>query len=171
MINFKRKNPEATVEVPAEETLPMNPETKNEESENLKNSEINSKENIELDGKAEKSGNFNESFLSEAKAYAKGKQIGNDQLDSALAFLNTIRKAGECDIEMLECIIHGLDYSRAVSAAYNEGELQGRNTQIEEKYMRPQQSDGMPHPGGNGAANRSSRKTSSIFDLARSAGV
>jgi len=112
-------------------------------------------------------------FESEAEAFAKGREISGERLEEGVSCLDKIGKAwreGALTVEMLEVVIRGLDYERAVAQARSEGELEGRNAQIEEKYMRPADSDGLPHFSGKGNVGRSSRRTSSIFDLARDAG-
>ncbi len=108
-----------------------------------------------------------------AESFAKGKGLPAERLEQGMEMLEKFGKAwrnGNMTVELLEVALRGLDYERAVAQAYSEGELKGRNTQIEEKYMRPEDSDGLPHPSGHGNSGRSARRVSSIFDLARDAG-
>ncbi len=146
-----------TEEVQDEPVETVVPEIK-EESENEENSECQDSGDV---------------FLAEARAYAKGKGIDEEQLQAALKFIGNLRELGEDEtpaIEVLETVLCGLDYNRAVSEARAKGELDGRNRQIEEVYMRPADSDGLPHLGGGGAVRRKTGSMNSIFDLARSAG-
>lgn len=117
-------------------------------------------------------GGVSEEFRVEAAAFAKGREISAESMEEGIGKLEEIGSAwrdGSLTVEMLETVIRGLDYQRAVTAAYAEGELKGRNNQIEEKYMKAADSDGLPHPAGTGSATRSGKRFSSIFDLAREA--
>lgn len=112
-------------------------------------------------------------FRQEAESFAKGKELPAERLESGIEMLKKIGEAwrtGELTVELLDVALRGIDYDDAVAKAFADGELKGRNTQIEEKYMRPEDSDGLPHPSGKGSANRSARRVASIFDLARDAG-
>lgn len=116
---------------------------------------------------------FSPEFEIEARAFAKGRQYPDAQLEEGLSLMREIGMAwtdSALTVEMLEVLIRGLDYERAVAQAAEEGEIRGRNTQIDEKYMRPDDSDGLPHLPGKGNVGRGSRGVSSIFDLARDAG-
>lgn len=112
-------------------------------------------------------------FQLAAESFAKGREIPAGQMEQGVKLLGDIGEAwctGALTVELLEIALRGLDYENAVAKAFAEGELQGRNSQIAEKYMKPEDSDGLPHPSGQGNASRSSRRVSSIFDLARDAG-
>lgn len=77
---------------------------------------------------------------------------------------------GALTVDLLETVIKGLGFDAAVANAFAEGELQGRNTRIAEEFMKPEDSDGLPHLSGRGNIGSGRKKVSSIFDLARSAG-
>lgn len=112
-------------------------------------------------------------FRQEAESFAKGKELPAERLEAGIEMLKKIGEAwrtGELTVELLDVALRGIDYDDAVAKAFADGELKGRNTQIEEKYMRPEDSDGLPHPSGKGSASRSARRVASIFDLARDAG-
>ena len=118
--------------------------------------------------KKEDDAGLTEGFLREAEAYATGKGLNEEEYKEAVDGLRLIRdKNAVVDIAMLEKIIKAINYDRDVAAAYSKGELAGRNRKIEELYMQPQQSDGLPHPKGNNPT--ATRRTTSIFDLARTA--
>lgn len=115
---------------------------------------------------------FNEIFRAQAEAYGKGKGLETGQLDEALETLENIGnqlRNGEVTMETLDLVVRGLEFDRAVAAAEAAGELRGRNSQIEEKYMKPVESDGVPHLGSNGNGGRRADRIASIFDLARNA--
>lgn len=110
-------------------------------------------------------------FVAMASAFARGRGMPSEELDSAMAELRRIGEGwrnGTPDVGMLETVIKGLDYDRAVAVASRDGEIRGRNAGIEETYMRPEESDGLPHLSGGGTA-RSGKRVASIFDLARNA--
>ncbi len=110
-----------------------------------------------------------EGFLREAEAFATGKGLNEAEFKEAIDGLKGIRdKNAVVDIAMLEKVIKAINYDRDVAAAYNKGEIAGRNTKIEQLYMQPEKTDGLPHPKGNNPSS-SRRAATSIFDLARSA--
>lgn len=161
--------------MPEESPDELHPEPDLEETENEIDEEIGESEKLPTSESSDEIGEndvLSDSFVSRAEAYAKGKGLAESQLNEALGILAEIKgdpEAGEVSMEILDLIVRGLDYDRAVAAASAEGELRGRNTQIEEKYMRPAQSDGVPHLGSGGRAVRSADRIASIFDLARNA--
>lgn len=111
-------------------------------------------------------------FVTEARAYAQGKSINEDRLQEALDFITNLRDMETKEsptLEILETVLNGLDYQRAVAEARITGELEGRNKQIEAEYMRPELTDGLPHLGKGGSATKKNRSVASIFDLAKSA--
>lgn len=110
-------------------------------------------------------------FRAEALAFAHGRNIADDQLDIALTMIDDIGKGwgeGGLSLGMLEVIVNGLNFEHAVERARMEGEIAGRNSQIEELFMKQEDSDGLPHLSGKGNIGRSAGSASSIFELARS---
>lgn len=111
-------------------------------------------------------------FRELAQAFAIGRGLPAEELEEALAAMKRLGEAwtaGKPTVEMLELTVKGLDYDRAVSKAIADGELRGRNMQIEQRYMKPVESDGLPHPSGRGGGKRDAGRMASIFDLARNA--
>ena len=144
--------------------------TTDENGETVSDDAESSGENAEVE-KTEPG--FSPEFEIEARSFAKGRQYPDAQLEEGLSLMREIGMAwidSALTVEMLEVLIRGLDYERAVAQAAEEGEIRGRNIQIDEKYMRPDDSDGLPHLPGKGNVGRGSRGVSSIFDLARDAG-
>lgn len=114
---------------------------------------------------------LDDKFMSIAGAYAEDKGIDSDSMKDAIALLKRIGEGwqdGTLTAELLEIAIRGLTYDEAVAKAREEGEIAGRNMQIEEKYMRPAEGDGLPHLSGSNVRRNASR-IASIFDLARKA--
>lgn len=136
--------------------------------------EIEETETVEeLPQEEEKPEGVTPGFREEAESFAKGKELPSERLEEGIGMLKNIGEAwreGELTVELLDVVLRGLDYDKALGKAFAEGELKGRNTQIEEEYMRPEDSDGLPHPQGKGNAGRSAHRVASIFDLARDAG-
>lgn len=133
--------------------------------------EYNNKEEesaVEEESTEEDNNGITEGFLREAEAFATGKGLNEAEFKEAIDGLKGIRdKNAVVDIAMLEKVIKAINYDRDVAAAYNKGEIAGRNTKIEQLYMQPKKTDGLPHPKGNNSSR--SRRATSIFDLARSA--
>ncbi len=128
---------------------------------------------VETPGEEERQEGVTPEFRLEAESFAKGKELPSERLEEGIGMLKNIGEAwreGELTVELLDVVLRGLDYDKALGKAFAEGELKGRNTQIEEEYMRPEDSDGLPHPQGKGNAGRSAHRVASIFDLARDAG-
>lgn len=170
MINFRKKkeNPEEEQDVDLADNLENAGMT--DDSEMAENAET-VKEMPDISGKPDPE-DAEDVFMAEAEAYVRGKGIDESQLRDALDFIEGLRKLKDNEhptLEMLETVLQGIDYSRAISEAKAEGELAGRNRQIEEVYMRPEATDGLPHLGDSGAVRKNNRSMTSIFDLARSA--
>lgn len=124
-------------------------------------------DSAEIDG--QQSG-ITEEFVRNAKAYAMGRDIPEGELNDALDMLQSIGEAwtgGKLDLEMFETVLNGIIFHSAMEKARSEGEIAGRNARIEELYLQPEESDGLPHPISSGNATGSGNATS-IFDLARS---
>lgn len=112
-----------------------------------------------------------ETFVKKAIAFSEEKGINRSDIEEGLRVLREIRDGwsnGSLTTDMLTLVMKGLEYDVAVKAAREEGEIEGRNKQIDEKYMHPVESDGVPHLVNRYKTVNSSR-ISSIFDLARKA--
>lgn len=119
----------------------------------------------------EDAGNSEDDFKSIAATFAKENGIADADLKAGMKILKEIRdgwRDGNLTTDMLALVLRGVEYDKAVKEAREAGELEGRNKQIEEKYMYPVESDGLPHLGGSCIRKKTSR-ISSIFDLARNA--
>lgn len=113
--------------------------------------------------------NPEEKFAEIAQTFAKERGIEDADLEAGMKALREIRdgwQSGELTTDMLALVMRGLEYDKAVKEAREAGEIAGRNNQIEEKYMRPIESDGLPHLAGSNVRKNSAR-VASIFDLAR----
>lgn len=170
MINFRKRkeNPEDEQNL----NLTDNPETSDKMEVSARTENTDSDGNMEVSEEQDPE-SAEDVFLAEAEAYARGRGLDDEQLRDALDFIEGMRRLERDEsptLQMLETVLCGLDYHRAISEAKAAGELAGRNKQIEEIYMRPAATDGLPHLGDGGAARKKNRTMTSIFDLARSAG-
>lgn len=137
-----------------------------EKDEELKIEEVTAPVN---DNAIKEEENVEEKFVTLAQTFAKERSIGDTDLEAGIKALKDIRDgwmSGELTTDMLALVMRGLEYDKAVKEAREAGEIAGRNTQIEEKYMRPIESDGLPHLAGSNVRKNSAR-ISSIFDLAK----
>ena len=171
MLNFRKKKEEATVQ----DELPVGVEESALESseEGVVSSEEGSLESGEegLSENEEVPCGITDEFRIASEAFAKGKGLELTDVEKGINLLQEIGEGwrdGELTVEMLEIALRGLQFERAVAEAREAGEIAGRNLQIDEKYMHPVESDGIPHLGGSNA-RRSAEKIASIFDLARNA--
>lgn len=167
MINFRKRKE-------TEEVLPLPQVMETETEENAENSiaEEPTDEEEVTEPEVEEESEAMKRFYTAAEAYAKGKGVENEQFQEALGIIECLRKLGKDDtptLDQLEILLRGLDFERAIAEAKKSGELEGRNKQIEDVYMSPEESDGMPHLGSTGSARKSSRGINSIFDLAKKA--
>lgn len=171
MLNFRKKKEEATVQ----DELPVGVEESSLESseEGVVSSEEDSLESGEegsLESEEVPCG-ITDEFRIASEAFAKGKGLDLTDVEKGINLLQEIGEGwrdGELTVEMLEIALRGLQFERAVAEAREAGEIAGRNLQIDEKYMHPVESDGIPHLGGSNA-RRSAERIASIFDLARNA--
>ncbi|MBD5197295.1 MAG: hypothetical protein HDS18_06800 [Bacteroides sp.] len=171
MLNFRKKKEEATVQ----DELPVGVEESALESseEGVVSSEEDSLESGEegLSENEEVPCGITDEFRIASEAFAKGKGLELTDVEKGINLLQEIGEGwrdGELTVEMLEIALRGLQFERAVAEAREAGEIAGRNLQIDEKYMHPVESDGIPHLGGSNA-RRSAERIASIFDLARNA--
>lgn len=114
---------------------------------------------------------FTDEFEENSKAYAAGRNVPEGELKAALQWIRDIGEGwnnGDLTTEMLEICLNGVCYRQDLEDARLEGEIAGRNTRIEELYITPEESDGLPHFASKGNIGNASGNLSSIFDLARS---
>ncbi|MDE6071332.1 MAG: hypothetical protein K2G53_02135 [Muribaculaceae bacterium] len=171
MLNFRKKKEEATVQ----DELPVGVEESSLESSEEGSLE-SSEEGVVSSGEGsleseEVPCGITDEFRIASEAFAKGKGLELTDVEKGINLLQEIGEGwrdGELTVEMLEIALRGLQFERAVAEAREAGEIAGRNLQIDEKYMHPVESDGIPHLGGSNA-RRSAERIASIFDLARNA--
>lgn len=178
---IKRKRKDLSEEVSQEDQQgnpPMESEemieepTENVEMKNTEETEESPSEPANESSAAAEESESERRFRELAQAFAIGRGLPAEELEEALAVMKRLGEAwtaGKPTVEMLELTVKGLDYDRAVSKAIADGELRGRNMQIEQRYMKPDESDGLPHPSGRGGGKRDAVRMASIFDLARNA--
>lgn len=114
---------------------------------------------------------FTDEFEENSKAYAAGRNVPEGELKAALRWIRDIGEGwnnGDLTTEMLEICLNGVCYRQDLEDARLEGEIAGRNARIEELYITPEESDGLPHFASKGNIGNASGNLSSIFDLARS---
>lgn len=167
MINFRKKKPEEAVEkadvIEVADVIDVADEANEAEAADV--TEVADVTEEDLAAAEEK-------FMQEVQAFAKGKGVDDAQLQESIDFIRGIRELKKDEfptVEAVDLILRGFDFERAAAEARIAGELEGRNKQIEEVYMRPAEGDGLPHLGGSGSVRRTSRSLNSIFDLAREA--
>lgn len=99
------------------------------------------------------------------------KGASDEDIDNAMEFLVGIMKdgiVGKFSRESIEMAMKALGHDADVAAAAHEGEVLGRNAQIEEKLRKKNEGDGTAMlDGKNGSVRRPNNR--SIFDLARDA--
>lgn len=99
------------------------------------------------------------------------KGASDEDIDNAMEFLVGIMKdgiVGKFSRESIEMAMKALGHDADVAAAAHEGEVLGRNAQIEEKLRKKNEGDGTAMlDGKNGSVRKPSNR--SIFDLARDA--
>jgi hypothetical protein len=99
------------------------------------------------------------------------KGASDEDIDNAMEFLVGIMKdgiVGKFSRESIEMAMKALGHDADVAAAAHEGEVLGRNAQIEEKLRKKNEGDGTAMlDGKNGSVRRPNNR--SIFDVARDA--
>ncbi len=82
--------------------------------------------------------------------------LSDEQVDQAMEFLLGIIKdgvVGKFSAESIQMALKAINHDADVSAANQEGLVQGKNTKIEEKLRKPKSGDGTaPLAGSNGTA-------------------
>lgn len=121
----------------------------------------------------ETSAGFSIEMLTGIKEYAAKENIPDETKEKVIEIIREIGESWENGgltldhfMEILKCV----EYDDKIVKAFADGELKGRNEQIEEKYMHPEESDGLPHPFGGSSIAGNRREITTIFDLARNAG-
>ncbi len=98
--------------------------------------------------------------------------MSDDDIDNAMAFLIEIIKdgiIGKFSKDSVLMALKAINHDADVSAANQEGLVQGKNTRVEEKLRKPTQGDGVPALNGKNNASTPQRRSMSIFDEARGA--
>jgi hypothetical protein len=111
--------------------------------------------------------------LEELRVMQENEGLSDEQVDQAITYLIGIFQnllVGKFTPDSIHMALNALNYDKAVATASQEGEIRGRNAKIEEKYRRPDMSDGLPMMGGqNAPAPSATNRARSIFDEAREA--
>lgn len=125
------------------------------------------KENDRLQREFEQNADYSESVIEQ---WAQAHKATPEQIDAMREFISgqfSKLLSGIITTEMLDFAYKGLNYDTDVAAAEENGAAKGRNERIQER-MRKGSGDGVPLLQGGGKAG-TSRRPSSIFDLANSA--
>ena len=123
----------------------------------------------ELEAEYEK--NINES-LSAIDAVQEEQGISDEDVDKALKLLVTLGNdvvVGKFTPESIKMALKALNHDADVTAANQEGLVQGKNTKVEEKLRKPKAGDGTAPLGGSNNVPTPQKKRLSIFDEARGA--
>lgn len=90
--------------------------------------------------------------------------LSDEQIDQAMELLLNIIKdgiVGKFSPESIQMAMKAINHDADVTAANEEGVVQGKNTKIEEKLRKPKQGDGTaPLEGSNGSAKPSRTRRS-----------
>ena len=106
--------------------------------------------------------------LQEIRKFAEEHNLASAMIKALLTLLaemaiNALK--GKVSGTALAVLLNAMNFDKAKSEAYREGEIAGRNAQIMEKHF-PSTDDGLPHLS-SGAKNTGS--TTDIFSIAREA--
>lgn len=110
--------------------------------------------------------------LLKIEGFRQGEGLDNAELEGALsaALLSARDMAnGQVSLDALRLLHLGMNHDRLIARARAEGEVAGRNARIEEMLAGSAASGKRSAPTLGGTAASPSRKTQSIFDLAREA--
>lgn len=113
-----------------------------------------------------------EQTLTNIEAVQKELGLTDDQVDEAMAFLQSIISdgvLGKFSPESIKMAWKALSHDADVAQAAHEGEVKGRNTKIEEKLRKEKKGDGMPTINSKNNNVAQAKRGNSIFDLARQA--
>ena len=105
--------------------------------------------------------------IREIERFAKEHELAADILKALLAALVELTfeaMKGKVNGATLLMLLNAINFDRAAAEAYKEGEIAGRNAQIEERYF-PKTEDGLPHFRGM----KERHNDTGIFSLARNA--
>lgn len=111
--------------------------------------------------------------LETLRQFQKERQMSDEQIDGAVAFLLGIVRdgvMGKFSTETLDMACKALNYDEAVVEAEEEGKIAGRNEKITEKLRKSQKGDGTTilHGSNNSPAEKN-RRAMNIFDFADAA--
>lgn len=102
------------------------------------------------------------------EGFISGRRPSADDWNAVFAILFSIvsdAADGVISTATAETLLRAVSFERAVGIALHEGEVKGRNAQIEEKILSPAKNDGVPSLQGAGRGYTPCR-SKSIFDLA-----
>lgn len=100
------------------------------------------------------------------------KGVSDEEIDKAMEFLVNIMRdgiVGKFSRESIEMAFKAIGHDADVAAAAHEGEVLGRNAQIEEKLRKKREGDGTAVLDGRNNAPVRKSPNRSIFDVARDA--
>lgn len=99
--------------------------------------------------------------------------LSDDDIDRAMEFLVNVMKdgiLGKFSRESVLMALNAIDHDKDVQQAHLEGNVEGKNTKINERLRRRERNDGTANLNGKNAAGAQQRKArQSIFDLAKDA--
>ena len=113
-----------------------------------------------------------EQTLANIEAVQSKMGLTDDEVDKAMAFLQTIISdgvLGKFSTESIEMALKAMNHDADVAQAAHEGEVKGRNTKIEEKLRKEQKGDGLPSINSKNNNVTQARRGNTIFDIARQA--
>lgn len=96
----------------------------------------------------------------------------DDDIDRAMAFLLSIIRdgiMGKFSSESIRMAFKALDYDADIAAAGYEGEVKGRNTNIQERLRKSRTNDGTADLAGKNGSAGTRRAPTSIFTIAEGA--
>ena len=94
--------------------------------------------------------------------------MSDEEIDSAMELLLTIIKdgiVGKFTPESIDMALKAINHDADVTAANEEGVVQGKNTKVEEKLRKPKSGDGTAALGGSNGSGRPSRPRPSLGAL------
>lgn len=106
------------------------------------------------------------------RQYQEEHGVDDDKLDEAMSLLLSITNnaiVGKFTPEHIELAMKAVSHDDDVADASEEAYVRGRNSKIDEKLRKRNQSDGIPHLDGSNNAVRQQRRAPSIFDEANGA--
>lgn len=122
----------------------------------------------ELDEEYEK--NMDETLNKTLPEYQQQNNLSDEEIDAICAAWIQILKEGimgKLSTETITLIAKAINHDTDVANAQEEGEVAGRNAKIVEKMRNSKKGDGIQNLNGRNGTPGESKKTKSVFDLAR----